>query len=162
ELDIDGLILKGNESGGRVGVDTTFILLQRWQAAVHAGEVRSVPVYAQGGIGFHTAAACVAVGAAGVVLDSQLLLARESSLSEAARGRLLALDGSETQCLGAALGEAYRCLARPGLAAPEELRCLADQLTASTAPLAERRKEWRQAVHQRVGQNPETSLWLIG
>ena len=30
ELDIDGLILKGHESGGRVGTDTTFILLQRW------------------------------------------------------------------------------------------------------------------------------------
>ncbi|HEY7425063.1 MAG TPA: SDR family NAD(P)-dependent oxidoreductase [Gemmataceae bacterium] len=161
-LDIDGLILKGHESGGRVGDDTTFIFLQRWQAAVRVGEVRNVPIYAQGGIGFHTAAACVAAGAAGVVLDNQLLLTRESALPETARARLLAFDGSETQCLGAALGEAYRCFARPGLAAPEELRRLVDQLTASTVSLAERREEWRQTVRQRVGQNPETSLWLIG
>ncbi len=89
ELDIDGLILKGHESGGRVGDDTTFILLQRWQAAVSAGEVRDLPVYAQGGIGLHTAAACVAAGAAGVVLDNQLLLTRESPLPE---------DGSRSAC----------------------------------------------------------------
>jgi acyl transferase domain-containing protein/NAD(P)H-dependent flavin oxidoreductase YrpB (nitropropane dioxygenase family)/NAD(P)-dependent dehydrogenase (short-subunit alcohol dehydrogenase family) len=113
ELDIDGLILKGHESGGRIGDDTTFILLQRWRAAVNAGEVRNLPVYAQGGIGFHTAAACAAAGAAGVVLDNQLLLTRESPLSEAARARLAAFDGSETQCVGGAAGELYRCFANP-------------------------------------------------
>ena len=64
ELDIDGLILKGHESGGRVGDDTTFILLQRWQAA-RTQSGRPLPVYAQGGIGLHTAAACVVGGAAG-------------------------------------------------------------------------------------------------
>lgn len=97
EMDIDGLILKGHESGGRVGTDSTFLLLQRWHAAVAAGEVRKRPVYAQGGIGLHTAAACVAAGAAGVVLDNQLLLTREARLPEPARTRLLAFDGSETQ-----------------------------------------------------------------
>ncbi|HEY7157886.1 MAG TPA: nitronate monooxygenase, partial [Gemmataceae bacterium] len=161
-LDIDGLILKGHESGGRVGEDTTFILLQRWQAAVRAGEVRNVPIYAQGGIGFHTTAASIAAGAAGVVLDNQLLLTRESSLPEAVRARLLAFDGSETQCLGAALGEAYRCFSRPGLAAVEELRRFAEQRADSTASLAERRREWQQSIHRRVGPNPETSLWLLG
>ncbi|HTU20930.1 MAG TPA: beta-ketoacyl synthase N-terminal-like domain-containing protein, partial [Gemmataceae bacterium] len=121
ELDIDGLILKGHESGGRIGDDTTFILLQRWHAAVTAGEVCDLPVYAQGGIGFHTAAACVAAGAAGVVLDNQLLLARESPLSEQARTRLLSFDGSETQCVKGARGETYRCFARPRPdAKPEE------------------------------------------
>ncbi|MHB1422621.1 MAG: SDR family NAD(P)-dependent oxidoreductase [Gemmataceae bacterium] len=115
ELDIDGLVLKGHESGGRVGADTTFILLQRWHAAVTAGEVRKLPFYAQGGIGLHTAAACVAAGAAGVVLDNQLLLTRESPLSEQARTRLTAFDGSETQCVTDARGVSYRCFTRPGL-----------------------------------------------
>jgi acyl transferase domain-containing protein/NAD(P)H-dependent flavin oxidoreductase YrpB (nitropropane dioxygenase family)/NAD(P)-dependent dehydrogenase (short-subunit alcohol dehydrogenase family)/acyl carrier protein len=136
ERDIDGLILKGHESGGRVGEDTTFILLQRWQAAVKAGEVRALPFYAQGGIGFHTAAACVVAGAAGVVLDNQLLLAREAPLSSSAHARLLAFDGSETQCLKDDAGATYRCFARPGLAVPD--------------------------VRQRVGCDPESSLWLLG
>jgi acyl transferase domain-containing protein/NAD(P)H-dependent flavin oxidoreductase YrpB (nitropropane dioxygenase family)/NAD(P)-dependent dehydrogenase (short-subunit alcohol dehydrogenase family)/acyl carrier protein len=157
-LDIDGLILKGHESGGRVGADTTFILLQRWQAAVRARSIRTLPVYAQGGIGLYTAAACIAAGASGVVLDSQLLLARESPLSEAARARLLAFDGSETLCLGTNLGESYRCFARPGLAAADELRRLADQLL----PSDQRRDEWRQAIRQRVGIDPERNLWLLG
>ncbi|MGH7169798.1 MAG: beta-ketoacyl synthase N-terminal-like domain-containing protein, partial [Gemmataceae bacterium] len=70
---------------------------------------------AQGGIGLHSAAACVAAGAAGVVLDNQLLLTRESPLPESARARLLAFDGSETQCLVGDCGETYRCFASPGL-----------------------------------------------
>src|SRR5689334_21712513 len=57
EWDIDGLVLKGHESGGRVSEDTTLILLQRWRAAVAAKDMRPLPVYAQGGIGLHTAAA---------------------------------------------------------------------------------------------------------
>ncbi|MDH3285204.1 MAG: nitronate monooxygenase, partial [Acidobacteriota bacterium] len=70
--DVDGLIAKGNEAGGWVAEETTFILLQRLKAEI------DVPVYAHGGIGTHTAAACAAAGAAGVVLDAQLALTRES------------------------------------------------------------------------------------
>ena len=53
-----------------------------------------VPVWAQGGIGEHTAAACIAGGAAGVVLDSQLALVRESSLA-APRARRDRRDGRQ-------------------------------------------------------------------
>src|SRR5581483_1509933 len=128
ELEIDGLILKGHESGGRVGADTTFILLQRWRAAVTAGEVRDLPVYAQGGIGLHTAAACVVAGAAGVVLDNQLLLCRESPLTEEARTCLAVFDGSETQCLKDTRGHTYRCLAsRSPLAASRFPLCSVGQ-----------------------------------
>src|ERR1019366_4040153 len=69
-----GLIAKGNESGGRIGAETTYILLQRL-----CGELE-VPIWAQGGIGLDTAAACIAGGACGVVLDAQLALVRESTL----------------------------------------------------------------------------------
>ncbi|HEY7327024.1 MAG TPA: nitronate monooxygenase, partial [Gemmataceae bacterium] len=134
ELDIDGLILKGHESGGRVGPDTTFILLQRWHAAVTAGEVRNLPVYVQGGIGLHTAAACAVAGASGVVLDNQLLLSRESPLTEEARACLATFDGSETQCVSDAEGRMYRCFARPGRA---------------------------EEIH-RFARNDKSSLWLIG
>ena len=70
EARVDGIIAKGQEAGGRVGNETTFILLQRILKSL------SIPIYAHGGIGLHTAAACYAAGAAGVVLDSQIALAR--------------------------------------------------------------------------------------
>ncbi|MFJ9818985.1 SDR family oxidoreductase [Streptomyces sp. NPDC101151] len=87
-----GLIARGSESGGRVGGSTTFVLLQLLLAD---GELK-VPVWACGGIGPRTAAAAVAGGAAGVVLDSQLALLAESRLPETVRAALRSLDGSET------------------------------------------------------------------
>ena len=85
QLGADGLILKGQEAGGRVGAETSFILLQRWQAHVRSGGRSDLLVWVQGGVGLHTAAACRLAGATGVVLDAQLLLARESPLSPEAR-----------------------------------------------------------------------------
>ncbi|UJA06827.1 type I polyketide synthase [Streptomyces collinus] len=87
-----GLIARGAESGGRVGGTSTFVLLQ----LLLGEEGVDVPVWACGGIGPHTAAAAVAGGAAGVVLDSQLALLTESRLPEAVRAALRSLDGSET------------------------------------------------------------------
>ncbi|MFD0902494.1 SDR family NAD(P)-dependent oxidoreductase [Actinomadura sediminis] len=60
-----GLVARGREAGGRAGDVTTFVLLQHLLAL-------DVPAYAAGGIGPRTAAAAVAGGAAGVVLDVQL------------------------------------------------------------------------------------------
>jgi NAD(P)H-dependent flavin oxidoreductase YrpB (nitropropane dioxygenase family) len=62
-------LLKGQEAGGRFGSETTFVLLQRWLA--ERGD-SAIPVWVQGGIGLNRAAACIAVGPAGVVLDCQL------------------------------------------------------------------------------------------
>ncbi|WP_435613079.1 SDR family oxidoreductase [Streptomyces sp. bgisy159] len=87
-----GLIARGTESGGRVGESGTFVLLQRL-----LGEPElDLPVWACGGIGPRTAAAAVAGGAAGVVLDTQLALLAESSLPGPAAAALRSLDGSET------------------------------------------------------------------
>jgi len=99
---IDGLIAKGQESGGRVGNETTFILLQRLSRRC------SVTLWAQGGIGPNAAAACRVAGAHGIVLDNQLALAAESSLPEDLRGLVAAMDGSETLCLGESLGSGFR------------------------------------------------------
>ncbi|MCT9081773.1 type I polyketide synthase [Streptomyces fulvoviolaceus] len=87
-----GLIARGGESGGRVSELSTFVLLQQ----LLADPGLTVPVWACGGIGPHTAAAAVAGGAAGVVLDSQLALLTESGLPEAAAAKLRSMDGSET------------------------------------------------------------------
>ncbi|MET8163819.1 SDR family oxidoreductase [Streptomyces sp. NPDC005329] len=104
-----GLIARGAESGGRIGELSTFVLLQQLLAAP---EVTS-PVWACGGIGPRTAAAAVAGGAAGVVLDSQLALLAESALPEPAAAALRTLDGSETVVLAG-----HRVLLRRGPDAP--------------------------------------------
>ncbi|MFO0759249.1 MAG: SDR family NAD(P)-dependent oxidoreductase [Byssovorax sp.] len=104
EAGADGLIVKGHEAGGRVGSETTFVLLQRVAAAT------SLPLWAQGGIGLHTAAAALACGARGVVLDSQLALVRESSLPEPIKAAIRGMDGSETALLGE-----HRVFTRPDL-----------------------------------------------
>ncbi|MBN2622890.1 MAG: acyltransferase domain-containing protein, partial [Acidimicrobiales bacterium] len=103
----DGLVAKGSEAGGRIGEETAFVLLQRIVAAVE------LPVWLQGGIGLNTAAAAIAGGARGVVLDAQLALARESTLPTAVRTAIAAMDGSETVVVGG-----HRLYARPDLPAP--------------------------------------------
>ncbi|QNP69001.1 SDR family oxidoreductase [Streptomyces roseirectus] len=85
-----GLIARGSESGGRVGELSTFVLLQQLLAEV------DVPVWACGGIGPRTAAAAVAGGAAGVVVDSQLALLAESSLPDHLAAVVRTLDGTES------------------------------------------------------------------
>ncbi|WP_222870125.1 type I polyketide synthase [Actinomadura decatromicini] len=86
------LIARGSEAGGRVGGLSTFVLLQRLLADPSV----DVPVYAAGGIGAHSAAAAVAGGAAGVVLDVQLALVREMDLPAGVVSALTAMDGGET------------------------------------------------------------------
>ncbi len=114
-----GVIAKGHEAGGRVGEETTFVLVQRLVAAL------DVPVWAQGGIGLHTAAACIAGGAAGVVLDSQLALVRESSLAAPIKSAIAAMDGSETVVLAG-----YRVFTRPDLPVAQMARAAAGDVRA--------------------------------
>jgi acyl transferase domain-containing protein/NAD(P)H-dependent flavin oxidoreductase YrpB (nitropropane dioxygenase family)/NAD(P)-dependent dehydrogenase (short-subunit alcohol dehydrogenase family) len=110
----DSLIAKGNESGGRVGEETTLILLQRILPHV------SIPVFARGGIGLHTASACLAAGAAGVVIDWQLALCEESELPNEVKTRVEAMDGSETTVVGQSPVPRYRVHAAPGVLASLE------------------------------------------
>lgn len=170
DMDVDGLVLKGQEAGGRIGADSTFILLQKWlrtRTEPVADEAvpprsRELPFWVQGGVGLNTAAACAVAGAAGVVLDAQVLLTQESTVSAAARRHLKLLDGSETVSLGERLGEGYRVFARPGLTAVEELSQLEQRLIESDLLTEERLQRWRQAIRTRVGADAENGLWLIG
>ncbi|OXM54750.1 type I polyketide synthase [Amycolatopsis alba] len=88
----DGLIARGHESGGRVGELGTFVFLQQ----LLADPAIEIPVWAHGGIGEHTAAAAVAGGAAGVVLDTAFALLPEAELASDITLALEGLDGSET------------------------------------------------------------------
>ncbi|OIK28572.1 type I polyketide synthase [Streptomyces malaysiense] len=105
-----GLIARGSESGGRTGELSTFVLLQQLLAET---EPAGTPVWACGGVGPRTAAAAMAGGAAGVVLDSQLSLLPESRLPETVRAVLRSLDGAETVVIGG-----HRVLRRRGPDAP--------------------------------------------
>ncbi|MGH3670421.1 MAG: beta-ketoacyl synthase N-terminal-like domain-containing protein, partial [Pseudonocardiaceae bacterium] len=101
-----GVIAKGAESGGRVGSTSTFVLMQQLLADPQV----QVPVWAAGGIGLHTAAAAVAGGAAGVVLDSQLALVAEVELPEPVAAVVRVMDGSETTVVGG-----HRVYSRPNV-----------------------------------------------
>ena len=118
----DGVIAKGNESGGWVGEETAFVLLQRLRRGV------KLPVWVQGGVGRHTIAAVHVGGAAGVVLDAQLALLRESPLPEEVRTRIARMDGSETVYLGAELGLPFRAMAHPQSESVRALRETVAQL----------------------------------
>ncbi|MFI5563908.1 SDR family oxidoreductase [Amycolatopsis japonica] len=88
----DGLVARGHEAGGRAGELGTFVFLQQLLADPAIG----VPVWAYGGVGAHTAAAAVAGGAAGVVLDTAFALLPEAELPSDVTRALEGLDGSET------------------------------------------------------------------
>lgn len=100
------VIAKGHEAAGRISDQTAFVLFQECIQAV------KIPVWVQGGIGLHTASACFAGGAAGVVLDSQLLLTAESSLPLSMQQRIATLDGTETTIIGDVERDAYRVYLR--------------------------------------------------
>jgi acyl transferase domain-containing protein/NAD(P)H-dependent flavin oxidoreductase YrpB (nitropropane dioxygenase family) len=159
ELGVSGVVLKGLEAGGRVGRDASFVLIQKWRQ--HAASAK-VPFWVRGGAGAHTAAACVSGGARGVVLDSQVLLARETPLSDATRKRVTGLDGGETLVLGARLGEGYRVYARPDSAAAQELAKADEQLQSASGSAEEKLAAWRAAVRKAVAAEPSQGVWLIG
>jgi acyl transferase domain-containing protein/NAD(P)H-dependent flavin oxidoreductase YrpB (nitropropane dioxygenase family)/NAD(P)-dependent dehydrogenase (short-subunit alcohol dehydrogenase family) len=165
DLGADGIVAKGHEAGGCVGDETSFVLLQ------HVLTATRLPVWVHGGIGLHTAAACYQAGAAGVVLDTQLALCRESSLSGPARACLARMDGSETVCFGADLGYSCRVYYRRDMPAVNELSRvaqarLAESMAASSGASASgisNDEVWREAIRNRVGWGrPDQHVWLLG
>ena len=100
---VHAIILKGHESGGTGSDLSTFIFFQQVMAQKPA-----IPVFVQGGIGVHNAAAFLALGAAGVVFDNQLALFPECSLPATTKAQLEKLNGSETRVI-----DHYRILVRP-------------------------------------------------
>lgn len=98
-----GIIIKGNEGAGQVSDESSFILFQRV-----IREIKDTEVWVQGGAGIHTTAALAATGAAGVVLDSQLVLFPECSAPDTLKHICEKLNGNETRVM-----DHYRVLVRP-------------------------------------------------
>lgn len=134
-LSFDGWLAKGRESGGFIGKESAFLLAQRL-----ARQPR--PFLVQGGIGLHSAAACRAAGAAGVVVDDQLLLLRESPLPERARASLSGLGSTDTVIVGERLGAPLRIAARPDLPGSQEVVRLAEELERKELDPEARRRAW--------------------
>ena len=135
----DDLVLVGAESAGVVGATAAFILLQQVVAALDdgvAGSTGSRPrVWVRGGIGPDTAAAAIAGGAFGVVLDAQLALVREQRVAPKVARMLASLDGSEATVLDGPLGPT-RVLVRPDVSPSTELLGF-DNLASFRVPLGE-------------------------
>ena len=132
---VAGLVVSGNEAGGWGGAESSFVLLQ---VALAEG---NLPVWVRGGIGPNVAAGCVAAGAAGVVLDGALLLARESPVGPEWRERIARWDGSETTFVAPRTGAGIRVFAPPGSQALASLRLGA----------VEGGTHWKAAVRDHVG-----------
>lgn len=155
-LGVHGIVAKGSEAGGFVGEETSFVLLQHILADTR------LPVWAHGGVGLHTSAACYAAGAAGAVLDSQVWLTQESNLPEIARTAIAHMDGSETMCLGQALDACARVYWRPGRRVLEELRKTVEGLGEAPRAKKENALLWRRAIEKKVGWSSADQVWLLG
>ena len=157
ELGVTGLIAKGHESGGRVGDETTFVLVQRLLAET------DLPVFAHGGVGRHTIGACFVAGCAGVVLDVQFALARESTLPGAVRNALTRMSGDETICLGTELDDRYRVYRRPGFEAVDELQRLEIELASTPVTEPDLRSRWHEGILRRINwTGVGAPLWPLG
>ncbi len=156
KVGVDGLLAKGNEAGGFVGEKTAFILLQQIVSNL------LLPVWVQGGIGLHSAAACYVAGASGVVLDSQLALTRESPLSDNIRKHIGRMDGSETICLGS---KTVRCRIynRPGFRIDNELINIGRSLENHQHDEFKTLSVWRESIQKNIAwDEDESSIWLLG
>jgi acyl transferase domain-containing protein/NADP-dependent 3-hydroxy acid dehydrogenase YdfG/predicted hotdog family 3-hydroxylacyl-ACP dehydratase len=147
----DGIVAKGHESPGWVGEDSSYILVQKLLRKTQ------LPIYVRGGVGINTAAGCRAAGAAGVVLDDQLLLMDDSALSETTKTELARLVGAETRLFGELLDMPCRVYAKPAAAALKQAD--ADNRAAEAGTMA--LDVWRSTTNARVGWE-ENSLMPVG
>lgn len=152
-----GLIARGHESGGWVGEDSAFILTQK---LLH---IQSRPVYVQGGIGIHTVAACRAAGAAGVILDDQLLLMPESPLPSEWQRYLKNLNGTEAIAIGERLFASARVLSRPGFSVINSLHSFADAIEVEHQGSPKGTQHWCEEAQSLIGWGaPGVMAWPIG
>ncbi|MDD3762287.1 MAG: beta-ketoacyl synthase N-terminal-like domain-containing protein, partial [Nevskiales bacterium] len=146
----DGLMLRGHEAGGWVGENTSYIMLQKLR-----GQTR-LPIYLQGGVGVHGAAACRIAGAAGIVLDDALLLLAESPLPESQKDELARLNGAETRLLGELIGRPCRIYVRPGSPALKAI----EEKTRTAEGGGQSADEWVRDLSASIGWSTDDTLAL--
>ena len=142
---VTGIIARGHESSAWSSVDSAFLLTQKLLKFV------DLPIYVQGGIGVHTAAACQAIGAAGVVLDDQLWLMPESPLSSNWQKQIGNSNGQEACLIGEQVGWGCRVFSRPGFDGVEKLKQIAEEIELTLEEPQERLRSWKQKAQSLLG-----------
>lgn len=90
---VKSIIIKGNEGGGKVAKESSFILFQKVADICKKSDIK---LYVQGGVGVHTAAAFFALGVQGVILDSQVATFSECTAPAELKNVCKKLNGNET------------------------------------------------------------------
>ncbi|MBP2033832.1 enoyl-[acyl-carrier protein] reductase II [Clostridium algifaecis] len=102
---VDAVIAEGCESGGHIGELTTMALVPQVVDAVN------IPVIAAGGIGDgRGAAAAFMLGASGVQLGTRFLVAKECTVSQNYKNRVLSAKDIDSQITGRPTGHPVRVL----------------------------------------------------
>jgi len=92
EEKVSSVIIKGEEGAGKVAQESSFIL---FQGIMEDCRKAGIKVYIQGGAGIHTSAAYLALGAQGVIFDSQIAAFPECSAPKELKDLCCKLNGSE-------------------------------------------------------------------
>ena len=101
----DAVIAEGSEAGGHVGELTTMALIPQVCDAV------KIPVIAAGGIADgRSMAAAFMLGAVGVQMGTRFLVARECTVHQNYKDKILAAKDIDTILTGKRLGHPVRCL----------------------------------------------------
>ena len=104
----DALVAEGCEAGGHIGENTTMVLVPQVADAVN------IPVIAAGGIADgRGVAAAFMLGAVGVQMGTRFLAARECSISDTYREKILKAGDLCTMVTGKRLGHPVRSLRTP-------------------------------------------------
>lgn len=90
---IKNIVLKGNEGAGKIAYESSFVLFQR---IMNKYSDKNLNIYIQGGAGIHSSAAALALGAKGVIMDSQISLFAESRTPKELKDIFPKLSGGET------------------------------------------------------------------
>jgi acyl transferase domain-containing protein/NAD(P)H-dependent flavin oxidoreductase YrpB (nitropropane dioxygenase family)/NAD(P)-dependent dehydrogenase (short-subunit alcohol dehydrogenase family)/acyl carrier protein len=89
---VSAIVIKGAEGAGKTAQESSFIL---FQGVIDACQKAGVKVYIQGGAGIHTSAAFLALGAQGVIFDSQMVMFPECSAPKELKELCSKLRGNE-------------------------------------------------------------------
>ena len=101
----DGVVAEGMESGGHIGVTTSFALIPQVVDAV------SIPVIAAGGIADGRGmAAAFMLGAEGIQMGTRFVAAKEARVHDAYKERIIKAKDIDSTVTGTTTGHPVRCL----------------------------------------------------
>ncbi|MCL1937561.1 MAG: SDR family NAD(P)-dependent oxidoreductase [Candidatus Azobacteroides sp.] len=89
---VSAIVIKGIEGAGKTANESSFVL---FQGMMDACQKAGIKVYIQGGAGIHTSAAYLALGAQGIIFDSQIVEFPECSVPKEVKTLCSKLNGNE-------------------------------------------------------------------